>query len=989
MNLPDVVAVCVSSPDQAETIAAAIRRRVDAGIYPRELEFRVVHDPPQGRVGSGGGTIHALAQLRESYGSAVDRRSILLIHAGGESRRLPTYAPEGKLFAPVPVPSSTVLSPVLFDVQLNLYLDYPWREGELVVASGDVYLDFDLRSVRADRGSVCGFAAPADFANGSRHGVFAFDRSGRRVLDYLQKAPVETLKRDAALPGRQSCALDIGIVAFHGEGRERLRRAEQALGPSVAAGTVNVDLYVEIMTAALPGISLDEYHRRIAGQSMLDQPHQDAVFSLFSGLWLNGILVRDSTFLHFGSVADVLDTARRLDAPPFYDVARGSALQHEIIPDTSGAVIQSNCENTTVNAVPGAGTVYVEGCRGLLINEAGGENLVVELQNLDFGDRALAPGFCLDGRMVVTANQPDVPVVAVYHRDDTFKPVATVADIQFCGAPLLQWLSERGLALEQIAVDNEPVPADLWKLSLFPINPEAEHLIVYWDPSAVDDRWRRWFLDSRRYSLYELNQYSDPARRESVRTGVRERALRTAILDGRGWQSLPAGDVARVFTSNDRERLANLVAAEQDDLIAVYRRRTLLELPYTDSPVDQSDSNGDDQIEIDYLSTLTTPPILRRSVKPDQIVWARSPVRMDFGGGWTDTPPYTLREGGRVCNVAIDINGQPPVQVFCRPLAEPEIRFHSIDLGVGERITSFRELEDYRNPNVPFALPRAALCILGFTAENHHARTLAEVLAGVGGGVEVTLLAAIPKGSGLGTSSILGATLLAALERFFGVFDERHINTGELYRQVLQMEQMLTTGGGWQDQIGGVAGGVKYAVSEPGMRPELKVYQLDPWLFTDPDTVSRYTLYYTGATRLAKNILQDVVDGYNSMSPAYLFTVRRIAALADDAREAFALRDSQRFTRVVRESWRENCLMHPSTTNEEIEAMRTAVAPHYDAMKLLGAGGGGFTFFVSESADAARRLRDALDQWAAGSGNTRARVVDLALNQTGLQVTVS
>ena len=337
-------------------------------------------------------------------------------------------------------------------------------------------------------------------------------------------------------------------------------------------------------------------------------------------------------------------------------------------------------------------------------------------------------------------------------------------------------------------------------------------------------------------------------------------------------------------------------------------------------------------------------------------------------------------------------------------------------------MTDFAALEDYRNPLVPFALPRAALCILGFTQANHPWRTLAEVLTEIGGGVEVTLLAAVPKGSGLGTSSILGAVLLAALERFFGVFDERHINTGELYRQVLQMEQMLTTGGGWQDQIGGVAGGVKYAISTPGLRPDLVVYQLDPWLFEAPEAVSRYTLFYTGATRLARNILEEVVDGYNSMNPASLFTVRRIGALADEAREAFALRDIDRFAWVVRESWKQNRLIHPSTTNDEIEGMLAApgVAGNYQAMKLLGAGGGGYAFFVSESAEAADRLRDGLETWAdqrsdsdgGGAGHddsssllasaayrsseergdthaTGARVVELSLNRAGLQVTVS
>jgi hypothetical protein len=82
------------------------------------------------------------------------------------------------------------------------------------------------------------------------------------------------------------------------------------------------------------------------------------------------------------------------------------------------------------------------------------------------------------------------------------------------------------------------------------------------------------------------------------------------------------------------------------------------------------------------------------------------------------------------------------------------------------------------------------------------------------------------------------------------------------------------------------------------------------------------------------------------------------------------------------------------------------VAGNYQAMKLLGAGGGGYAFFVSLDAAAAERLRDGLEAWAAGragqgadtgaggssgagAGASGARVVDLSLNRAGLQVTVS
>jgi hypothetical protein len=56
-----------------------------------------------------------------------------------------------------------------------------------------------------------------------------------------------------------------------------------------------------------------------------------------------------------------------------------------------------------------------------------------------------------------------------------------------------------------------------------------------------------------------------------------------------------------------------------------------------------------------------------RNVLRDQIVWARSPVRLDLAGGWSDTPPYCIMNGGRVMNLAVELNGQPPIQVYITP----------------------------------------------------------------------------------------------------------------------------------------------------------------------------------------------------------------------------------------------------------------------------------------------------------------------------------
>jgi hypothetical protein len=197
----------------------------------------------------------------------------------------------------------------------------------------------------------------------------------------------------------------------------------------------------------------------------------------------------------------------------------------------------------------------------------------------------------------------------------------------------------------------------------------------------------------------------------------------------------------------------------------------------------------------------------RLSVYSDQIVWGRSPVRIDLAGGWTDTPPYCLMEGGRVLNIAIELNGQPPLQTYVKPCKEHHIVLRSIDLGASEVVKTYEELADFNHVGSPFSIPKAALVLAGFQPgfSQEQFDTLEHQLQAFGCGIEVTLLSAIPAGSGLGTSSLLASTVLGALNDFCGLMWDKN----EIGRRTLVLEQLLTTGGGWQDQYGGLLHGVK------------------------------------------------------------------------------------------------------------------------------------------------------------------------------------
>lgn len=980
MNLEYCI-ITASSPLQAKRFNELICARQKAGLYPREIQFFVCSDPPAGRVGSGGGTLFALAEFLRSTTKKDDNRqflaehSILMIHAGGESRRLPSYVPEGKLFAPVPAASSSLLSPSVLDLELSLYLKYPWVRGELVVASGDVIIDFDTESLELPEGdAITGFAAPESFLEGSRHGVFVFDPLTGKVLDYLQKASPETLTKSARIEGSDACALDMGIVSFRGGTVTALyellscKIGEESIEERLARGVFSCDLYFEMLTACLGGINFDEYFGRIADKSPLSRAELSLLFDTFHPLGLSGILAKNHSFVHFGSVAEFGKACleqRERGLLTFY--IRGC---EELTPQLQKSLVLFNSidvEIDTQEILNHHTPVCVENCR-LFIAKCEGENLFVGLRELRF-ESFVPRGICVDERKL----EDGASVRIVYGANDTFKRVEEYRSIIFCGVPIEQWLRERSLAIVDVASRNGVVN-DLYEMLLFVRNEKSDFIEGYWRTPEDVSRWRARFLAGRRVSIAEANRATDVLKRDLDRREARARTMR-ASLATIPFSSLSALDCAELASNRaDMHVLEKRYATTDDPLLRAYRAEVLR---HTGSKSIASEN----RVPVRFWSKSQNSS-LSIAVKQDQIVWARSPVRLDLAGGWTDTPPYTNRYGGTVVNVAVDLNGQSPIQVFVRRMPEPFVRVHSIDLGVTEDIRTAADLRAYRDPQKAFALPRAALVLLGLDEGLGDKDLLSRVLMKAGGGLEITLLCAVPKGSGLGTSSVLAGTILAALERFFNVTSTQN----DLFLKVLEMEQMLTTGGGWQDQIGGLVGGIKYIESKPGLKPRPIIHQLDPWIFESVEAASRMTLFYTGVTRLAKNILSDVVSRVNSMDRAFLYTHGELKRLAEEARDALSLRDYHDLGRIVGESFRENKLIHASTTNEMIDELAAETAKYSLGMKLLGAGGGGFALFLSPDEKARTELRALLkDRFE----DERARLVDFSLNKIGLQVTVS
>ncbi|MCQ2388860.1 MAG: hypothetical protein MJ138_04040 [Kiritimatiellae bacterium] len=321
-------------------------------------------------------------------------------------------------------------------------------------------------------------------------------------------------------------------------------------------------------------------------------------------------------------------------------------------------------------------------------------------------------------------------------------------------------------------------------------------------------------------------------------------------------------------------------------------------------------------------------------------VEVRAPARIDLAGGWSDTPPICNALGGTVVAAAVKLSGRLPIRVSVARRPEPGMLVRSRDLGKCRELKSDAELRDHSDPRDWCALVKSALVVTGWRMAR--------------GGLEIELSSDLPKGSGLGTSSILGACLVSALERLAG----RGHDVARVRDLVLELEQEMRTGGGWEDQMGALVPGVKILRSAAGGRQDVSWERLSA---EEEARAARFLkarglLYFTGEKRMARNVLRGVLKNFAADGDEGVARVEALKAGAGRCFRALKRGDWTHFAAAVNEYWMLKKAMDPGSTNDRVEHAIARVAPWTRAVTLAGAGGGGFMFILAKSAAAKREI---------------------------------
>jgi galactokinase/mevalonate kinase-like predicted kinase len=920
-------------------------------------------DPAGSKVGSGGGTAHILWSAYQKSGfkgslkAWLESGQRMVIHSGGESRRLPAYASYGKSLLPMPVfrwSKGQHLDQKLLDFQSGYYeriLENAPDTYSLLIGSGDVMFLSSDRFQKLPAADVLVFGIWVDDAVASRHGVFFSRREHQDQLSFVKQKPSQEFLREHAQ--EYYYLMDSGIVLMNADASLKLMKKagwNEKTQSFSGSGPRFYDLYGDMLTAF--GNEPDSADAELGELSVKLHPLQEG------------------EFYHFGSNSDLISSSLRLQ-----NRVRDQRLKFARESDHHPSIFQQNAD-IHVSFGSEHHHLWIENSFIPSTWKLSHHHILTGIPENQW-EPDLPAHICLD----IVPLGLDSYCIRSYGFEDRFRDTVEEGE-QWMNRPMNQWMKERNIEPGDAGFEPD---TSLYELALFPVVTKEEI------PGMLD-----FLLDRTMDPGLWIAKPRLSARELSEKAHVQSLYKQRGELKNLTLPKLATNHQKSIFYFLDLEKTS------------VDFRESGLELPAELSfgePVikrindamfrariygNKVQASGKEKeafgiLREEMISTLLSNPVNPvRNLLDDQILWGRSPVRLDLAGGWTDTPPFCIMEGGKVVNLSVELNGQLPLQVYARPIEAPKIVLRSIDLGEKLEVESFEELHSYDQLGGGFSIPKAALVLAGFGPRfsGGSYSSLAAQLKEFGSGIELSLLSAIPKGSGLGTSSNLAATVLGTLSEFCGLNWDKH----EISYRTLILEQMLTTGGGWQDQFGGIFNGVKLLETEPGIRQSPSIKWLPEQLFSKRETREMMLLYYTGVTRVARDILGEIVKAMFLNSSSHLQIFSEMKVHARETFDTILSNDYQGLAEKVAISWDLNQQLDQGTNPPVIQEITHRVDDYLLGYKLLGAGGGGYLLMFAKSAEAALQARKNLES---SPPNSKARFVDFSISQTGFQVSRS
>ncbi len=926
----DFVVLTASNEYQAEGFKNQIEMRKALGVLPSRTHFAVIPDEGGKRVGSGGATLGVIKYIAKELGSSnFSGKRILVIHSGGDSKRVPQYSALGKLFSPVPHELPDGRPSTLFDEFMIAMSSVPSRIPDgMLFLSGDVLLLFNPLQIDYSGKAAAAISFKEDVNTGKNHGVFLMGEDGN-VRKCLQKQTEETLCAEGAVNERNCVDIDTGAVIFSADMLSSLYSListdsvyDENKYNSLVNEKVRLSLYADFLYVLASDSTLESFYKEAPEGEMCPEllEARKIVWDVLRPYRMKLLRLAPAKFVHFGTTKEIMElmnagveSYKELNWTKHVcsSITKDIPAYNSVLSDK--ATIGDNCY-LEVSYVHSAATV--------------GNNVL--LSYIDIHDETIPDDVVVHG-----LKQKDGKfVVRVFGVGDNPK-----TNMLF-GKTIEQFAEENNINLNSIWNDANHT---LWSANIYPVcNTIKEALAASLNLYALVQ------------GKGDINSWLS-AEKTSLCQGFNA-ADSTAIIDwdNRMQELVRMAGIAKLISTKKRAKEAKSILNSNalTQIQKEWLEKQLSRADFSESMrlqyytgVALGGAEGDKLIADCFKNIQNT--ILKSTldnlqyndkctiVKDKHVV--ALPLRVNWGGGWSDTPPHCIENGGTVLNAAIMLDGKRPVEVTFVKIPEHKIVFDSRDMDVHGEFTTIEPLQRTGDPYDPFALQKACLLACGIIPKE--GGNLNAILTRLGGGFEMhSEVTNVPKGSGLGTSSILSAACVKAVFEFMGI---EHTED-DLYSHVLCMEQIMSTGGGWQDQVGGVTEGIKYITSRPGLNQVLKVEHVELDEETKKELNDRFVLIYTGQRRLARNLLRDVVGRYVGNEPDSIFALNEIQKVAVLMRFELERGNIDEFAKLLDKHWELSKMIDAGSTNTVIDQIFASIDDYTQGRLICGAGGGGF-----------------------------------------------
>ncbi len=302
-----------------------------------------------------------------------------------------------------------------------------------------------------------------------------------------------------------------------------------------------------------------------------------------------------------------------------------------------------------------------------------------------------------------------------------------------------------------------------------------------------------------------------------------------------------------------------------------------------------------------------------------EIFRSKAPLRLGLAGGGTDVSPYSELYGGAVLNAAIDMSTYTTLEI----LDSEKIILESLERG-----------EIYEYELAPCLEIDSCLPL----HKGVYNRIIKEFNNGAPIPVRITTHSDAPAGSGLGTSSALAVSIIAAFQELLslplGEYELAHL-AYEIERIDLKME------GGKQDQYAATFGGFNFIEFYNGDKVIVNPLRIKKKIVNELQY--NLFLYYTGTSRLSAEIIRNQVENVKKGKVKSIQAMHKLKEQAVMMKEALLKGEVNKIGEILDYGWKYKKEMTGDISNPVIDSIyETAIKHGAVGGKVTGAGGGGF-----------------------------------------------